>query len=368
MNVFLLRVISFSLLWVYIILRGGEHVPLSILVFAAALGIYFLLTMRKALLWNYTGLLLLISFHGLFFTIELLPTNLLLLYIVIDACFRLEKKKFLILLFEAGSLILFLSYYGDTLTIVPMVLYSFIFFIVYLFNQMLNERKEQYEIYEELLGEYRKLKRLHLEAEDNARLQERTRIARDIHDSVGHRLTALIMKLEMLSIQDKNSAYEELKEMAKGSLEETRIAVKTLQTKESEGIAAVLHLIRKLEAESHLLVQFTLKQGVLSIPVTNRMSVVLYRVIQEALTNIMRHGDTREAHITLEKSAIGDIYFKITNPLHNPKPFTSGFGLENMRKRIEEINGKLNIHQTNDTFIISGTIPRRGGLICGVYY
>lgn len=358
MKVLLLRVISFSLLWVYIILQGSEYVPLSILVFATALGIYFLLTMRKALLWKYTSLLLLTGFHGLFFTTELLLTNLLLLYLLIDACFRLEKKKLLIMLIEAGFLILVLSYYGDILTIVHTVLYMFVFFIVFLLNQMLNERKEQYDIYEELLGEYRKLKRFHLKAEDNARLQERTRIARDIHDSVGHRLTALIMKLEMLSIQEENRAYEELKEIAKGSLEETRIAVKTLQTNESEGIAAVVHLIRKLEAESHLLVQFTLKQGVLSIPVTNRMSVVLYRVIQEALTNIMRHGDTRDAHITLEKSAIGDIHFKITNPLQNPKPFTLGFGLENMRKRIEEMNGKLIIHQADNKFIISGTIPQ----------
>ena len=49
--------------------------------------------------------------------------------------------------------------------------------------------------------------------------------------------------------------------MAKESLEETRHAVKALQAEENEGIATIVHLIRKLEAESHVLVQFTLKQG-----------------------------------------------------------------------------------------------------------
>ena len=54
------------------------------------------------------------------------------------------------------------------------------------------------QLYEELLSEYRKLVRMNLKAENNARMKERTNIARDIHDSVGHRLTALIMKLEIL--------------------------------------------------------------------------------------------------------------------------------------------------------------------------
>ena len=358
MKGFLLRLISFCLLWASILLTESIDIPVSILLFAAALGIYFSLTMQKGLLWKYSCLLVLTGFHGLYVTSEFLYTNLLLLFLVIDTSFRLEKKKLIVLLIEAGFLILLFSYYGDLLTVAHAVFYLFIGFQAVILNQMQSERKEQYTIYEQLLGEYRILKRLHFRAEENARIQERTRIARDIHDSVGHKLTALIMQLEMKSIQENSDAYENLKKIAKDSLEETRLAVKTLQTTESEGISAVVHLIRKLEAESHLLVQFTLKEGVLSIPVTNQMSIVLYRVIQEALTNIMRHGETGNAHITLGKSAIGDIQFEIRNPLQNPKPFTIGFGLGNMRKRVEEMNGRVSIHQTENRFVISGTIPR----------
>ena len=148
---------------------------------------------------------------------------------------------------------------------------------------MSNDRREQKELYEELLSEYRKLMRMNLAVENNARLQERNNIARDIHDSVGHRLTAIIMKLEILSIQNSNSNYDELKSMAKESLEEIRKSVKTMQTEENEGIAAVVHLIRKLESESHIFVQFTMKQGILSVPLTNEKSVVLYRVIEEGI-------------------------------------------------------------------------------------
>src|SRR5699024_5616575 len=221
---------------------------------------------------------------------------------------------------------------------IELLFYFLLFgFFAYVMNDQLNTRQEQRDIYERLLDEYRKLKRLNLAAENNARLEERNRIARDIHDSVGHRLTALIMKLETLGIQKRSNEYAVLKTLARESLEDTRQAVKALQADENEGIATVVHLIRKLEAESQLRVQFTLNHGVLSIPITNEMSIVLYRVIQEALTNIMRHSESREAYITLSESATGDIYFEIANPVREPKSFVIGFGIKNMRARVEEV-------------------------------
>lgn len=348
---------SFSLLWLYEISFNSTFQAVSIFAFAVTLGIYFLLTIPRFLIWKYTAQFIILTVHGYFFTEEGIVTALLLLYIVLDAAFRLEKKN-LIILFIQASMLLFLLVLPDDLTMERIVLYIFIGILSFTVNQMNVERGEQREIYEELLGEYRTMKRLHLTAENNARLEERTRIARDLHDSVGHRLTALIMSLEMLSIQQKDPTYDELKQMAKESLEDTRLAVKALQTEESEGIATVIHLIRKLEAESHLLVQFTLNQGVLSIPITNEMSVVLYRVIQEALTNIMRHSDKKNAHIALSRTATGDILFEISNPIQERKRFTIGFGLKNMQERVEEINGSLKVYQTDDHFIVSGKLAK----------
>nr|WP_245251006.1 histidine kinase [Virgibacillus litoralis] len=198
---------------------------------------------------------------------------------------------------------------------------------------------------------------MNLAAERDARLEERTKIARDIHDSVGHRLTALIMKLEMLSIQNNSAEYSELKVMAQGSLDQTRHAVKALQREEHEGLATVVHLIRKLEAESHIQVQFTIKQGVLSVPLSNEKSVVLYRVIQEALTNAMRHAQSKEVHINLGRSATGAISFEVLNRIYDATPFEFGFGLSNMKDRVEEVNGTLYVYQTEGKFVVLGTIP-----------
>jgi signal transduction histidine kinase len=60
-----------------------------------------------------------------------------------------------------------------------------------------HARREQHELYEQLVAEYRRLKRYASDNEQSARLDERHRIARDIHDSVGHQLTALLMQIRV---------------------------------------------------------------------------------------------------------------------------------------------------------------------------
>src|SRR5690625_3731674 len=166
-----------------------------------------------------------------------------------------------------------------------------------------------------------------------------------------------MMKLEMLHIEHQDPTYVELKKMANDSLQETREAVQTLQTSDVKGIPAVIQLIRKLEAESQLLIQFTIKEGVLSVPLSNVHGVVLYRVIQEALTNVMRHSDSKLVSISIGKSAINSLTFTIMNPVNSRENFTFGFGLENMRSRVTEIGGKIDIYQTDGQFIVQGMIP-----------
>ena len=335
----------------------SEDISLSIISFAVALGIYFLLSLQKAPLLIYGLLSGLIFIHSYYLMNHSVITILLFLYITMDSAFRLKARDFKIYFIANLLLSLLMMAINRDQIIVMMIMNLFFYFIVFSINRMANERREQKTIYEELLAEYRKLRRMNLETENNARLQERTNIARDIHDSVGHRLTALIMRLEMLSIQHSNSDYDELKSMARESLEEIRKSVKAMQTVENEGIATVVHLIRKLESESHIFVQFTMKQGILSVPITNEKSVVLYRVIQEALTNAMRHAGSREVQVTIGKSAIGAISFEIKNAMYNPKPFTYGFGLKSMNERVKEIEGTLEVYQTEKQFVVRGTIP-----------
>ncbi|HAM79982.1 sensor histidine kinase [Ornithinibacillus bavariensis] len=354
---FWLRFFIFLLLWAYMIVEYSLNKGISMLFLAAAVGAFFFLSLQRVSIILYLGLSVVIVLHGIFFVEGNLLTIILLLYVTMISSLRLSENKLRFYIILNVSLSLIVSFVQQLLTIELTIMAVLFYSLMIMTSVYQNYFKEQKNLYEKLLGEYRKLKRLNLSAEQNARVEERNRIARDIHDSVGHRLTALIMQLEVLAIQSKNEGYRELKKMAEESLEETRHAVKALQNEENEGIATVVHLIRKLEAESHLFVQFTIKQGVLSIPLSNEKSVVLFRVIQEALTNAMRHGHSKEVQVIIGKSAIGDVTFEVSNMVHKAKSFEYGFGLTNMKSRLEEINGRLEVYQTNNQFFVTGTIP-----------
>ncbi len=339
------------------IIGYSENQAISLIVAAVVLSLYFFISIRRELFPLYLALSVIIFTHGILMTDELTYTFLLLLFLSMVSAYRQKETYFKLYLLFNLALTLVISFIFTNRIIEMTVLCCFFYFLIIVHNRITLEKNDLNEMYEQVLGEYRKLKRMNLVARKEARLEERTKIARDIHDSVGHRLTALIMKLEMLAIQNDTSEYRGLKQMAQESLDETRQAVKALKSEEHEGLATVVHLIRKLEAESNIFVQFTVKQGILSVPLSNEKSVTLYRVIQEALTNAMRHAQSREVQIILGKSATGAVSFEIINKVHDTRPLEFGFGLSNMQERLEEVKGTLNVYQTEENFVVMGTIP-----------
>ncbi|MCR8643819.1 sensor histidine kinase [Paenibacillus sp. N1-5-1-14] len=211
-----------------------------------------------------------------------------------------------------------------------------------------------------LLSEYRSLKRRIASDEEAARQEERTQIARDIHDSVGHKLTALLMQLEVFRMQsgeELSPRIQELKSLAKDSLEETRSAVKSLKEQEIAGLTAILSMIRRLEAEHFMRIHFTVMHGALTAPLNTTQSFAVYRAVQEALTNIMKHSETREAAITFEAPGGSVFRFEVMNRLKNKKFVREGFGLKSMRERMKEAGGTLEVFASKDSFVIRGVIP-----------
>lgn len=356
-GVFMGRVSLFSCLWLMLILFDSNYIPFSISLFAVSFAFFCLLSLQKHHIYFYVVLSVIAILHMWTVGTEQFYIITYLYFLVVDATFRLQGyllKGYLIVNFVIS--ILYTILIKDF--IIEVILLHILFVsLILVGNRIFTERQELRQMYEQLLGEFRKNKRMNASADREARLEERTNIARDIHDSVGHRLTALMMKIEILSIQNKERDYEELKIMAKEALKETREAVKALHQEEIQGVASVVQLIRKLEAESQLMVKFTMKQGVLSVALTNKQSITLYRAIQEALTNVMRHSSYREVQVELGKSAVDDVTFEIRNRILQARQFVVGFGLTNMRKRIEEIHGKLHIYQTEQHFVVVGTIP-----------
>jgi len=223
-----------------------------------------------------------------------------------------------------------------------------------------EELSESRELQEALLSEYRRLKRHGVEGEETVRQQERMRIARDLHDSLGHRLTALSMQLEALRLATPDpelaARLAQLKALAQDSLTETRDAVGELSQEERGGLRSVLELIRKLEAERFVRISFTLGEGVLSARLGNEQAVAIFRAVQEALTNAMRHGSRRQIVVGFEAPGGTTLRFEVENHCEHAS-YREGFGLGAMRERIEALGGQLQLALSAGRFTLRGTIP-----------
>ncbi|MEI5909361.1 histidine kinase [Bacillus spongiae] len=326
--------------------------------YALFLIVYFFMPLTKYKLVLYFALHIILSLILWIASVDSFSSLLpLFLFILLEAVFQLRVKAFRMFVLATSLIILAFVYYWQLFSVTWLFILMLYFFLSIVVNHSFYDIRQSRELYSHLLDEYRQLKRRTLENEKTARLEERTRIAREIHDSVGHKLTALLMQIEIVMESKDISVVNSLKSLAKESLEETREAVKTLQSEEVEGISSVIELIRKLESENHVSVVLTTKQGVLSVKLSARQSIVLYRVIQESLTNAMKHSHSRKIDVLLGRTAIGDIEVTVKNMLVEKVPFQFGFGLTNMKGRVEEIEGTLRVYQTEQAFIVNATFP-----------
>lgn len=342
------------------IIDSGVAITSTLFAITGMLSLYFLMPIIRIPLINYMLILFLILLSSFTSNAHLywLP---FFGFIIVEATIQLKDINFNI--FYTFSIAVCLIFgLVNNLPIYIFLLMGIIFVVCYFLHHYVENSQIKGDIYEQLLMEYRQLKRKSVEQELLVRAEERTKIARDIHDSVGHKLTALLMQLEVMAFKDKTDSLLVAKELARESLEETRYAVRQLKSAEATGIQSVIELIRKQEIESRLHIHFTLKNGVLSLPISNSQSIVLYRVLQESLTNAMKYSDSKEVEVILGLNSLKNLQFEVKNKLLSDAPLVQGFGLTNMEERLKEIGGELKVLRTNELYILTGSFPIKGFL------
>ncbi|MGG1661200.1 sensor histidine kinase [Brevibacillus sp. NRS-1366] len=179
-------------------------------------------------------------------------------------------------------------------------------------------------------------------------LEERTRIARDIHDALGHSLTSLIVQLHALKymIQDgPEHAQEAVRNMlgvAKQSLEEIRSSVHTLaMDKTSLGLTPLRALLS--QAEKHTGIKMELISSDLDIPLSQELTITFYRILQEAVTNSLRHSDAKEIQVVIEQKEQSLLLsIRDDGSISSKTKIKPGFGLTGIAERIKQLNGTLN--------------------------
>ncbi|MCY8913438.1 sensor histidine kinase [Bacillus atrophaeus] len=217
---------------------------------------------------------------------------------------------------------------------------------------------ELYEVHQHLAKAHKELQQAHRELEEAsirslqfAVMEERTRIAHDIHDSIGHQLTSVIVQLQSLPYMMKSGGADpellvkNVLNVARGCLQEVRSVVHQMSEDESAlGITALQSLIRQVEERSDL--QLSLNTAGLR-PDEKWPAVaceVTYRILQEALTNIIRHANASQVDITLtEKENLLTMQIKDDGQFNGN--LTLGFGLTGMKERAEKAGGSLSFKE-----------------------
>ena len=196
---------------------------------------------------------------------------------------------------------------------------------------------------------------------NTSRLAERERISRELHDTLGHHLTALSLDLEAAShrAQDKTLVQiERAQSVTKLLLSDLRQVVSALRSEDPMGLAQALRtLVAGVAApEIHLLIAEDL-----AIDDPMRAHTVL-RCVQEIITNAMRHAAAENLWIELERTDSG-IMIRARDDGRGAKEVQPGHGLTGMRERLEHVGGTLEIEtQPAKGFQIAVWMPVSGGI------
>jgi len=201
--------------------------------------------------------------------------------------------------------------------------------------------------------------------ESNSQLEVLTRmavknnIARDIHDTFGHDMMALIMELEMAQIlidSDQNQAKEILtkaKQSARDGMKTIRKVVETLRNDDLDIIdKSIEDMINSFKDKVKIRIDYVLYDQIEELP--RKHYEVLYRLIQECLTNSVRHGGADHVEVAV-KEGLHTVVFEIRDNGIGSNDIIEGYGLKGMRERVESINGSLRI-KSQDGFEIEGFI------------
>ncbi len=221
-------------------------------------------------------------------------------------------------------------------------------FVVVFSRITLADRRARVKV-ERLAGELGHAnERLHeyaAQVEELATAKERNRIAREIHDSLGHYLTAVNVQLEaartVLAANDSPRALKCI-ERAQGAtregLAEVRRSVSVLRAPLRDAVQA---LVDECSAAG---LRAALKVDGAARPLAPRVEFALYRAVQEALTNVRRHAEASHVEVGLTMGT-DDVALVVEDDGvgANGGPDGPGFGLLGLRERVELVGGRLEI-------------------------
>ena len=178
-------------------------------------------------------------------------------------------------------------------------------------------------------------------------LRERNRISREIHDSVGHSLSTIIIQLGAIEkIAEENGELasqmaRNLNDFSKESLEEIRIALRQLKPRgfeRYENIQAMEELIKEFTKFTGIEVNFKYTEEKWQL--NESQALTIYRIVQEFLSNSLRHGKASKINIYMHYNE-DELILTLKDNGQGVEKLERGLGLTNIWERVEELNGEI---------------------------
>jgi signal transduction histidine kinase len=210
--------------------------------------------------------------------------------------------------------------------------------------------------------------RAELERARRAVLEERTRIARELHDVVAHHMSLIAVRAETAPYrlsdltEPVRAEFGSLSDVAREALTEMRRLLGVLRQDQPAGLAPQPQL-----SDLSALVDATRQSGVsveLSVPsalgqVPSGVALCAYRIVQEALSNASRHAPGAAVTVSLDHDA-GAVLLRVANGPGGParNEHEPGHGLTGMRERVALLGGSLSAGTAPDGgFVVSAVLP-----------
>ncbi|CRZ34074.1 signal transduction histidine kinase [Herbinix hemicellulosilytica] len=226
--------------------------------------------------------------------------------------------------------------------------------------EKLSKANEDLQAANEQLKEYSKI------TEKMGETRERNRLAREIHDTLGHTLTGILAGLDAclttidIAPQETKKQLEMIAEVTRQGIKDVRRSVNKLRPDALERLnleSAIRKMILDIESMSNTHVTFESKVANLKFDADEEDTI--YRVIQESLTNAIRHGKATRIWVYIE-SDNGEIVLTIKDNGVGCKDMKKGFGTRHIVERIQMLKGSVEF-DGSDGFTVIARIPIRWG-------
>lgn len=224
-------------------------------------------------------------------------------------------------------------------SIISIILLLFISYLILTKIRIRNEQKTQKHLSQSLI---------------NAQESERARLARDLHDGIGQQLILLkkkIQKQDKALASDTNEILEEMRGITK-SLHPS--ILKQLGLTET-----LIQMINSVDEQSNLF--FTFEIQTIDGLLTPDYEVNLYRIVQEAVNNIIKHANATAVEINVLKntSKIDIQIIDNGNGFNVEEKFmkSNSFGLQTLKERVNILKGDISFHSNEHGTILKITVP-----------